>query len=786
MAEHTKSILQCDEADEYYELSYKNHNFKLFKPNTANKYLSLVSSEPTELEWVTKLNHYSLLNKPTRSKLLKKFQLLADKYIINQGDRSREVIENIDELEVLSSKERHKMVDLVNGSISELEKCNKNDKKYVKKLFTENKVADIVISEYMTLWRYLMSNNSGNIDVHNNSIYHWKLCLTRFDSLALRQALNQINRQYGYNYIEIHIYFDKLFFPNYPPKIKVIRPRLSDSLMTRITNSKQFNLDYWLPTTSMQSIVERLFKIIEKHGKIQFNTDLNNIQKNPLGSFVPIEDVLMDLSSLVDSGEQDVIDTDIVLRKVNFAESKQSKQDAKKVHTPWNAGTGYGHKGANKWNPEEYTIMQEERNVKIQNLFDRITHQVQDVSADYESFYDTLKSSILIKYLKQQLKDASSLEMDKHANTYKKYFTLLQTMCTEYGIVVYHDTSGESLYDIVMKHFEICKSSLEVDDTNEMSNIIFTLGTMLEDVYQQYIKNKRTVSINKKESVVQKPEESVVQKPKEAVVVQKTKEDLYVDAMTPYKFTMGSKSIKNYRYDSLSDGTNLKQCFKRLAVELPSLRNSLSIQYGASIMVYISKSEVNKHRYMITGPVDTPYEHGCFIFDAYMSNTYPTSAPSFKFLNTGDKRFNPNLYNCGKVCLSILGTYVGPRPDPSELWLPKESTLYQVVMSILGQILIEEPYFNEPGYETYRGTPSGNAQNKAYNTNIRLYTMTSTIRDLLQNPESFPEFTSAIKTHFKHKRDDVIKTCGRWVNEANNNAAYTSVFDSIKTLINKL
>jgi len=780
MADHTQSIPQCGETNEYYDIVYKNYNFKLFKPNSTNKYLSIVSSEKHELEWVTKLNHYSLLNKPNKSKLMKKFQKLADKYIINTADQSADTKNRDDtdaesELKVLFSKERHKMVDLVNGSISELEKYNKKNTKRVKKLFTENKVADIIINEYMTLWEYLMSNKLGSVDVHNNSVYHWKICLTKFNGIALRQALHQVKRHYGYDYIEIHIYFDKIYFPNYPPQIKVIRPRLSDSLMSRITNSKQFNLDYWVPTTSMQSIVDRLRKIIETYGNIQFNTDLNNIQKNPLGSFAPIEDVLMDLSSLIDSGENDIIDGDVKLRKINFTEPAQPTQT--KTKTPWNAGTGYGHTGAKKWNPEEYTTMHADRNVKIQNLFDRITQQVQNVCTDYESFYDTIKGSILIKYLKQQLKDASLLEMDKHKKTYEKYFTLLQTMCTEYGIVVYHDTRGESLYDIVMKQFETSKASLEVDDTNEMANIIFTLGTMVDDVYQQYVKKQENIiSATKQEPSVKTPEN-----PKN-----KTKEDIYVNAMTEYKFTMGSVPIKNYKYSTASDGQNMKQCFKRLAVELPSLRNSLSIQYGASIMVYIAKSEVNKHRYMITGPVDTPYEHGCFIFDAHMSNTYPMSAPSFKFLNTGDKRFNPNLYNCGKVCLSILGTYIGPTPDPSELWLPKESTLYQVVMSILGQILIEEPYFNEPGFERSRGTASGNSQNKAYNTNIRLYTMTSTIRDLLQNPESYPEFSNAIKTHFKHKRDDVIKTCQQWVNDANNSATYTSVFNSIKTLINKL
>ncbi len=38
-------------------------------------------------------------------------------------------------------------------------------------------------------------------------------------------------------------------------------------------------------------------------------------------------------------------------------------------------------------------------------------------------------------------------------------------------------------------------------------------------------------------------------------------------------------------------------------------------------------------------------------------------------------RFNPNLYNCGKVCLSLLGTWSG---DRGENWNPDVSTMLQV------------------------------------------------------------------------------------------------------------
>ena len=54
---------------------------------------------------------------------------------------------------------------------------------------------------------------------------------------------------------------------------------------------------------------------------------------------------------------------------------------------------------------------------------------------------------------------------------------------------------------------------------------------------------------------------------------------------------------------------------------------------------------------LITGPCDTPYANGCFEFDVYFPQDYPNSPPLINLETTGNHtvRFNPNLYNDGKV-----------------------------------------------------------------------------------------------------------------------------------------
>ena len=57
-------------------------------------------------------------------------------------------------------------------------------------------------------------------------------------------------------------------------------------------------------------------------------------------------------------------------------------------------------------------------------------------------------------------------------------------------------------------------------------------------------------------------------------------------------------------------------------------------------------------------------------------------------------RFNPNLYEEGKVCLSIIGTWSGPK------WSSVQ-TLKSLLLSIQS-LLDEYPIINEPSYENVK------------------------------------------------------------------------------------
>ena len=62
---------------------------------------------------------------------------------------------------------------------------------------------------------------------------------------------------------------------------------------------------------------------------------------------------------------------------------------------------------------------------------------------------------------------------------------------------------------------------------------------------------------------------------------------------------------------------------------------------------------------MIVGPRHTPYEDGLFFFDVQLPADYPNSPPTLHYISYCSERLNPNLYEDGKVCVSLLGTWSG-------------------------------------------------------------------------------------------------------------------------------
>ena len=201
---------------------------------------------------------------------------------------------------------------------------------------------------------------------------------------------------------------------------------------------------------------------------------------------------------------------------------------------------------------------------------------------------------------------------------------------------------------------------------------------------------------------------------------------------------------------------------RRLYRELMSYQQALPVEYSSSIFVRVMENRIDLLRALIIGPDETPYANGCFFFDIYIPPDYPNVPPKVHFLTTGHgkMRFNPNLYENGKVCLSLLGTWAGPG------WIPNKSTLLQVLISIQSLIFVNDPYYNEPSFDRQRGTQHGKSQSKKYNDNIERGTITYGLKDHIErladaNKESlYPEFDDVLARHFGLKTSVIQEQIG--------------------------
>jgi len=218
----------------------------------------------------------------------------------------------------------------------------------------------------------------------------------------------------------------------------------------------------------------------------------------------------------------------------------------------------------------------------------------------------------------------------------------------------------------------------------------------------------------------------------------------------------------------------------RIAKELSGMFNSLPLEISSSVFIRYDQSKNQLWKALITGPDDTPYAGGCFLFDAYFPPEYPGVPPMMNLRTTGGGkvRFNPNLYNCGKVCLSLLGTWSG---GVGEGWDSAASSMLQVLVSIQSLIFVDQPFYNEPGYERMMHTPDGNSKSKEYNAVIRDGTVRYAILEMVKSPPK--EFAEVVRRHFSFQRKRIEKVLDEWVSEQ---ASLASLVRDVKQEFAKL
>jgi ubiquitin-conjugating enzyme E2 Z len=137
-----------------------------------------------------------------------------------------------------------------------------------------------------------------------------------------------------------------------------------------------------------------------------------------------------------------------------------------------------------------------------------------------------------------------------------------------------------------------------------------------------------------------------------------------------------------------------KETIHRLLKDIKNIITNPLIENG---IYYIhDDADMLKGYALIIGPEDTPYFGGNYFFEINYPIDYPYSPPKVKYCTNGNNiRFNPNLYKCGKVCISLLNTWKG------EQWTSCQTI--STILLTLCTLLCKDPLLNEPGVDKNNG-----------------------------------------------------------------------------------
>ncbi|CAK8535115.1 unnamed protein product [Lathyrus sativus] len=202
----------------------------------------------------------------------------------------------------------------------------------------------------------------------------------------------------------------------------------------------------------------------------------------------------------------------------------------------------------------------------------------------------------------------------------------------------------------------------------------------------------------------------------------------------------------------INHNSSTKQNPKSWAKKIQEEWKILEKHLPDTIFVRVYESRMDLMRAVIIGAEGTPYHDGLFFFDILFPSGYPNVPPKVHY-HSGGLRINPNLYNCGKVCLSLLNTWAG---STKEKWTKGVSTMLQVLVSIQGLILNTMPFFNEPGYEASRGTPKGEMQARQYNENTFILSLRTMMYTIRKPPKNFEDL---VVGHFYSRAHDILASC---------------------------
>ncbi|EGC35514.1 hypothetical protein DICPUDRAFT_94526 [Dictyostelium purpureum] len=661
------------------------------------------------------------------------------------GDQFQEALQTLKMKKIWAKKDQE-----IRAKLGERKK---NDK--VKTIFSSDAAFGVLTNDLFNIMQNVHSLGFSATPIEDN-IYYWSVKIFDFEKDSkISQQLQQIKKEFGYDYIELQVLFTEDLYPFYPPTIKLIRPRLQ--------------------VCDMRFVLNHLKEVLQKYGSLDVNNPMNATSNT--GSYSTLEHSLLRLELLSDTEPR--ANMKYGIESTMIKPVKASPTPITNTKTPgkrdpfdkecWAKGTGYG-RGSSKsgWNVDAFLAAQKERDNEIKGLLCIIQEEIEKNRPPL----DVLEESCLIPFIESYCREISLLDVERHSEIWSTLFKLLNTLL-DYDIYIsvfcqlqFQTRSlGDYINDISKQITLFLKRINDQKDPNsKLYESIIKVNEKMNNRINQLNDELKALEQNRTKLTISETNENV--------------EDQYIKVLKPYLFDSG-----NIVTNKAKTASSQKRTI-RIAQEQASLIKSLPFNFDSSVFARVDEDNIDCMQVLITGPKDTPYSGGCFLFSVNFPQDFPDSPPHVLLLTTGGGtvRFNPNLYANGKVCLSLLGTWSG---NAGETWNANTSTLLQVFVSIQSLILVPDPFFNEPGYESQIGSRTGKVNSLNYNQNLIPSTVDFAMIEMIKKPP--PVFKDIITAHFYYQRQKIKQQCDQWIEQFKESKKdVTKFLKSVNTLTEEL
>lgn len=599
-------------------------------------------------------------------------------------------------------------------------------------LYNKKQIVDIIINQIKSINEN--KSYSHYIDIPN-SFFNFEFEINIFTS-------KNVN-------IKLKLSIDSELFPFYPPKLNIISPEVELTMVASISNLSVLRIENWNPTINLEWLVINLAK------------NMDNIDEYVSPVISNLEKEIMEFGIMIDENVE-IINFEFDYKKFKFTDNKNEDNKF------WKSGVGYGYSGRNNWDIKEYVKNNENLSISRSNKLLELLNEFKNYEKEKLNEILNSNKSILLKYICNNIQNTTLLEINKNINLYhviiKLTLNIFKIMESNQKWKKQNEEWKLKIGNGIKSIHEDITLILETVDEQEKLGLYVSFISLFDTIKEEYTK----LQFNAKKL---KEEKSMSNLFKELDLDNNQIKPETVDQYCDYVRNAQLEIFKNYEIESKhrfyknknSKDLNPKTIL-RISSELSSLKKNLPTNWDTSVIFKGSQKNINIFTFIITGPKDTPYHNGIFEFHGYFPDDYPNTEPKILIDTTGDGsvRFNPNLYNCGKVCLSLLGTWNG---SGAEKWNSSTSTLLQVVVSIQSLILVSEPYFNEPGWERQMHSSEGKRKSFDYSDKIRIETIRWAIIDKIKNPvKGFEDIT---RKHFLLKKREILKITKVWLEETN-------------------